>query len=162
MGNYAATPLSSKGGIELSYAHLSNQEPESEETGQSAQAEITTSEYIEFLRPYFWPRNAVINRLRCLSTGAIVSGSKICNVISPLFLSRATNSLVKMQYSNASINIIIYCLLKFMATFFKGFNIKIQRFYFPNTNHRAADPGVSTCQARGQYSDHRESLQTRA
>ena len=118
MGNFIGAKPSS---VEMSYSHLAKEEDtEAEETVPTPKSLITTQEYAEFLLPYFWPAKCISSRIRCISTGVMVSLSKVCNVCAPLFLSRATNALVKGHYSTSNADIFFYCVLKFMSTFFKG------------------------------------------
>lgn len=76
------------------------------------------------LKPYFWPKatpntSAWLNRTRAIMTWVCVASAKVCTVISPIFLGRASTALSRLEYESTTRNAIIYCSLQFAATFFK-------------------------------------------
>jgi ABC-type multidrug transport system fused ATPase/permease subunit len=75
------------------------------------------------LSPYFWPEKgsdgALINRVRSTSTWLMVVLSKTCNLYAPFFLSSATNELLNKQFGAAVKNLIVYCTLRLLSSFFK-------------------------------------------
>ena len=44
------------------------------------------------MKPYFWPRG-VYNKLRTISTFAVMAGSKVCGIYSPLYIGMAVQRL---------------------------------------------------------------------
>ena len=85
--------------------------------------EIKLLALIWMLRPYFWPKatsvSAFRNRLRAIMTWVFVIASKVCNVISPLLLGKASTLLIEGDYQGAITNTSLFCLLVFLGKFFK-------------------------------------------
>ena len=76
------------------------------------------------LKPYFWPTatpntSALLNRTRAIMTWVFVSSAKVCTVIAPIFLGRASTALSRMDYETTVKNAIIYCVFQFSAAFCK-------------------------------------------
>eukprot|EP00435_Cladocopium_sp_Y103_P042440 s69_g11.t1 len=76
--------------------------PEEAEAEQSEHSQyssaLTFLQTVRVLRPYFWPTSGrpsevLMNRIRALTTWLCVVLSKVSNIISPIFLARATNAL---------------------------------------------------------------------
>jgi ABC-type multidrug transport system fused ATPase/permease subunit len=84
---------------------------------------MPVSDFLIVIKPYFWPddgsESAIINRLRSSCTWLMVACSKTTNIIAPIYLSRATNALVDMNFKSACANILLYCSLRFASSFFK-------------------------------------------
>lgn len=80
-------------------------------------------ELVYVLRPYFWPDEgtdgALINRVRSSATWVMVILSKASNLISPFFLSAATNALTRGHYSIAAKNVVAYCAFRASSSLFK-------------------------------------------
>jgi len=89
----------------------------------AAKKSLNIRELLRVLSPYFWPDEgsdgALINRIRSTSTWLLVSASKACSLIAPLYLAAATNELADGEVSAATSSIIIYCVLRFLSSFFK-------------------------------------------
>jgi ABC-type transport system involved in Fe-S cluster assembly fused permease/ATPase subunit len=67
---------------------------------------LSSQQFMTLLRPYFWPdatgeSTALINRSRAVVTWVCVAGSKICNLVSPLFLGWASTALAHADYRKA-------------------------------------------------------------
>jgi len=80
--------------IEQAAASQTEAEPD---TAQYSSA-LTFVQTVRVLKPYFWPTTGrpaevLMNRIRALTTWACVVLSKVSNIISPIFLARATNAL---------------------------------------------------------------------
>jgi len=72
------------------------------------------------LRPYLWPdpaacKKAKWHRFRVISTWLCVSGSKLCNLIAPILLGKASTSLAHLQYTKCIIFSIAYCVIMFSS-----------------------------------------------
>ena len=80
-------------------------------------------ELLVVLRPFFWPNEgsdgAFINRARAMGTWVVVGGSKVCSLLSPYYLSSATNQLVAGNYKTAAVAMIAFSLLRFAAQFLR-------------------------------------------
>jgi len=74
-------------------------------------------------KPYFWPStgsdSAIVNRCRSSLTWVMVSLSKTCSLVAPIYLSRSTNSLANGHIYQTGINILLYCCFRFASSFFK-------------------------------------------
>jgi hypothetical protein len=85
---------------------------------------MTLMELIVVLRPYFWPDEgtdgAIINRCRSSATWLMVALSKTANLISPYYLTTATNSLANKDYRGAMFGVLMYCVFRFASSLFKG------------------------------------------
>lgn len=67
---------------------------------------LSSKQFVTLLRPYFWPdatadETAFMNRLRAISTWVCVAGSKICSLVSPLYLGWASTALAHADYPQA-------------------------------------------------------------
>ncbi|GAX18021.1 ATP-binding cassette, subfamily B (MDR/TAP), member 6 [Fistulifera solaris] len=67
---------------------------------------LSSQQFMTLLRPYFWPdatgeSTALMNRSRAVVTWVCVAGSKICNLVSPLFLGWASTALAHADYRKA-------------------------------------------------------------
>lgn len=84
---------------------------------------LSLYELIVVLRPFFWPSEgsdgAVINRIRAVSTWLVVGGSKACSLLSPYYLSTATNYLVLGNFADAATAMIGFALLRFASQFLR-------------------------------------------
>lgn len=84
---------------------------------------LSLYELIVVLRPFFWPSEgsdgAVINRIRAGSTWLVVGGSKACSLLSPYYLSTATNYLVLGNFADAATAMIGFALLRFASQFLR-------------------------------------------
>mmetsp|Transcript_22862 Transcript_22862/g.45730 ORF Transcript_22862/g.45730 Transcript_22862/m.45730 type:complete len:844 (+) Transcript_22862:75-2606(+) len=71
------------------------------------------------LVPYIWPSgkhpNAAGNRLRCISTFFCVVLNKACNVISPLYLGKASSALHSSDYPKSVKFAVFYVLMQFLG-----------------------------------------------
>lgn len=74
------------------------EEAEAEAEHSQYSSALTFLQTVRVLRPYFWPTSGrpsevLMNRIRALTTWLCVVLSKVSNIISPIFLARATNAL---------------------------------------------------------------------
>lgn len=106
------------------------------------------------LQSYFWPddgkdSSALINRARSTLTWIMVVLSKICSIISPIYLSYGTDNLVNHQISSAIWNILMYCTLRFLSFVFKGW--KFRSFFIFQSNSRVPRNYLSQGETTSQY-----------
>ena len=84
---------------------------------------LSFRELFQILTPYFWPEKgsdgALINRLRTTSTWFMVILSKGCSLYAPFFIAGAANYLVAGQTVAATRQMMLFCLLKMMSSFFR-------------------------------------------
>lgn len=90
-------------------------------------SKLSKLQTLVLLRPYFWPSTGeptevLINRLRAGCTWGCVTLSKLFNLVSPLFLARATNEVTKQinaghhpLTSGIALNLIAYAGLIFLS-----------------------------------------------
>ena len=75
------------------------------------------------LRPYFWPdattTSATVNRIRAILTWVSVIASKVCSLVSPIFLGNSLTALTRGDYDECIRNACIYATIQFLNTFFK-------------------------------------------
>ena len=98
----------------------------SEESAKAEENKDTMASLFDLtiiLRPYFWPNegsdSALMNRVRSSCTWLMVTLSKVCSLLSPIYLSRATNYLVHYHFFRCIRSIIVYSILRFSSSFFK-------------------------------------------
>ncbi len=81
------------------------------------------------LMPYFWPSNKEPNywqnRIRSISTHLLIISSKVCSVMSPLFIGNATTSLYNGYVTECIINIIWYSFFTFAGKALKELQILV-------------------------------------
>ena len=122
MGNVNGTKKELKGGIQMYSPVKSNdEEVAKKEEGKDDMASLFDLSVV--LQPYFWPSSgsdgALINRIRSSMTWVMVTFSKSCSLMSPIFLSRATNYLVHGHVVKCIQSIFLYGLFRFFTSFFK-------------------------------------------
>lgn len=75
------------------------------------------------LKPYFWPdatsQSAIANRIRAISTWVCVILSKVCNLLSPLYLGWASTALAHGAYNKCIEYVILYNIISWFATTLK-------------------------------------------
>jgi hypothetical protein len=76
--------------------------------------EIGLIDFFRVLRPYFWPRG-LCNRMRALSTYALVAVSKCANVIAPIFIGRSMQHLHEGSEDLAIAPLAGYCSLLLLS-----------------------------------------------
>lgn len=78
---------------------------------------------VTLLKPYFWPDatsdSAMVNRFRAILTWLCVILSKICNLISPMYLGWASTALAHEDYLSCVIYSILYSAIQFFGATFK-------------------------------------------
>ena len=74
------------------------------------------------LRPYFWPDetadSATVNRLRAILTWVCVILSKVCNLLAPMAVGRASTALAHQDYASTIIYSIVYAVIQLMGSTF--------------------------------------------
>eukprot|EP00913_Durusdinium_trenchii_P018935 g17793.t1 len=95
-------------------AAIIEQETTSEQNEADEHAQYSSAlsffQTVKVLKPYFWPTTGkpvevFMNRIRALTTWICVVLSKVCNIISPIYLARATNALSSaLRESSPEIN----------------------------------------------------------
>lgn len=79
---------------------------------------------LKILKPYFWPKatpnaSATLNRTRAIMTWVCVVSSRTCQVISPIYLGKASTALTRMDYATVGRNAAIFCTLQFASIFLR-------------------------------------------
>ena len=75
-------------------------------------------ELLQVLRPYFWP-DGIFNRLCVIFTWVFLIGSKGSNILSPLFIAKATDDLtLGHSVSTTTWHILLYVLCRFLNKVF--------------------------------------------
>jgi len=93
-------------------------------TGQQQRKERTLprSAMLTLLKPYFWPDqtsdSAMVNRLRAILTWVCVILSKVCNLLSPMAIGRASTALAHQDYKSTILYSIAYAVIQFMGSVF--------------------------------------------
>ena len=92
---------------------------------------LSLRQMFTLLRPYVWPRAShenslvssselAINRVLCTLTWVFAAGSKVCNVVAPLYVSGAVNKLGRGEPAiDAIIDLSAYCALLFAGAVMK-------------------------------------------
>lgn len=106
---------------------------EDEATSESPKHQLSWEERWRLVRPYIWPDESIptggeasytwwcgnSNRVRAISTWLCVIGSKVANIVAPLFLGMATTSLTHQEYRAAILYTIAYCFVSWVGTVLK-------------------------------------------
>eukprot|EP00934_Nitzschia_sp_Nitz4_P006888 Nitzschia sp. Nitz4//scaffold217_size45653//21347//24329//NITZ4_007224-RA/size45653-snap-gene-0.78-mRNA-1//1//CDS//3329542237//6878//frame0 len=91
--------------------------------GPAPKKTLSRAAMLTMLKPYFWPdetsTSAWLNRARAMLTWVCVVLSKVCNVISPIFLGWASTALAHQQYAKCIYCAIAYSVFQFLWSFFK-------------------------------------------
>jgi ABC-type multidrug transport system fused ATPase/permease subunit len=84
---------------------------------------LSKTAMITLLKPYFWPSetssSAAMNRFRAIMTWVFVCLSKVCNLLSPLFLGWASTALAHQDYVKTIQYSISYAMIQFFGSTFK-------------------------------------------
>jgi ABC-type multidrug transport system fused ATPase/permease subunit len=86
---------------------------------------ISRGAFLKMLKPYFWPdastNDATVfgNRVRAIVTWVCVIGSKVCGLVSPLYLGWASTSLAHQDYRGTIVYSIEYCVISLVGTVLK-------------------------------------------
>lgn len=119
---FSSNPVNQKKNVQM-YSKVKNSEEENKKSEDDKNSMASIFDLSIVLRPYFWPDDgsdsASINRARSSLTWLMVTLSKTCSLLSPIYISRATNYLVNGHYSNAISSIFEYTVLRFLTSFFK-------------------------------------------
>mmetsp|Transcript_15814 Transcript_15814/g.43741 ORF Transcript_15814/g.43741 Transcript_15814/m.43741 type:complete len:826 (-) Transcript_15814:1112-3589(-) len=74
------------------------------------------------LKPYAWPdktsNSAMMNRVRAIMTWVCVLASKVCNLMSPIFLGKASTALAHEQYGRCIFLACAYASVQFFGLLF--------------------------------------------
>lgn len=116
-------------------AAIIEQETTSEQNEADEHAQYSSAlsffQTVKVLKPYFWPTTGkpvevFMNRIRALTTWICVVLSKVCNIISPIYLARATNALSSaLRESSPEINAEIWWpLVEYAALVFLSRTLK--------------------------------------
>jgi ABC-type multidrug transport system fused ATPase/permease subunit len=99
--------------------------PEVRRRSSIPQRTISRRAFVRMLRPYFWPNKSTTdasvlgNRVRAVLTWVCVVGSKVCGLVSPLFLGWATTSLAHQDYRGTILYSIEFCVISLVGTVLK-------------------------------------------
>jgi hypothetical protein len=83
---------------------------------------------LTMLRPYFWPDaekdasicdSVSLNRIRAILTWICVALAKVCLLIAPVLIGRASTALTRMEYVDSIKYLAIYCTAIFSSNFLK-------------------------------------------
>jgi ATP-binding cassette, subfamily B, heavy metal transporter len=123
MGNFiGASPSNQKKHVQM-YSKVKSTDEETKKSEDDKNTMASLFDLSIVLRPYFWPDDgsdgAAVNRARSSLTWLMVALSKTCSLLSPIYISRATNYLVNGHYTNAITSIFEYAVLRFLTSFFK-------------------------------------------
>jgi len=69
--------------------------------------ELPTWRVLLTLKPYFWPRQ-LVGKMSVLTTWFMVVVSKAANVLAPLYIAKATNSLADERIKDCMVNVAVY------------------------------------------------------
>mmetsp|Transcript_16120 Transcript_16120/g.34837 ORF Transcript_16120/g.34837 Transcript_16120/m.34837 type:complete len:879 (-) Transcript_16120:38-2674(-) len=108
---------------------LEENTPEEQAAAAEAQysSALTLLQTLRVLKPYFWPstgtwREVTMNRVRASLTWVFVALSKVCTLISPMFLAKATNEISDLLRgekhevtSEITKNLVFYALMIFFG-----------------------------------------------
>lgn len=89
------------------------------------QRKISRRALFQMLKPYFWPDStgagdtAFWNRIRAILTWICVIGSKVCGLVSPLYLGWATTALAHQDYRMTIIYSVEYSVISLVGTVLK-------------------------------------------
>ena len=86
--------------------------------GKTTTASLSRRKMIPLLQPYLWPRDTR-NRFRVIGTWMCVVCSKLSNLVTPLYIGRATTALAHGKYTLTIQYVIVYAILGFASTLFK-------------------------------------------
>lgn len=107
----------------LLWDRLSEDDIETAEGDKSQTRPVSLQELMRLLKPYFWPNagadSALLNRVRSCATWVCVALSKAANVMAPLYLAKATNSLNHGRLTETYTNAVIYTVLLLASSVFK-------------------------------------------
>ena len=99
--------------------HKLGADDDDDDNNNTVKKGLTLRGFCKILYPFFLPRkgsdDGSTNRRRTASTYLMLLLSKSANIISPLYLSKATNALVAKDYDTAVEAIIIFSSLKFIT-----------------------------------------------
>ncbi len=94
-----------------------------DDTSPSKKKTLSRSAILTLLKPYFWPDetadSAMVNRFRAILTWICVILSKICNLISPMYIGWASTALAHEDYLSCAIYAIIYSVIQFFGATLK-------------------------------------------
>ena len=86
-------------------------------------ATLSTEAIFTLLKPYCWPdattNSAAINRILVILTWVCVISAKVCSLIAPIYLGKASTALSQFQYTEAVYLSIYFALLSFFSKLFK-------------------------------------------
>lgn len=92
-------------------------------TATTKKRTLSRAAIVTLLKPYFWPDatsdSAMVNRFRAIVTWICVILSKICNLISPMYLGWASTALAHEDYLSCVIYSILYSAIQFFGATFK-------------------------------------------
>mmetsp|Transcript_19723 Transcript_19723/g.29271 ORF Transcript_19723/g.29271 Transcript_19723/m.29271 type:complete len:704 (+) Transcript_19723:759-2870(+) len=90
---------------------------------EDKKARLSMKSILMVLKPYFWPdataTSATLNRIRALATWVFVIASKLCTIVSPIYIGRASTELTRGNYEDCIWNIIWFCLISLAGYAFK-------------------------------------------
>ena len=84
----------------------------------TSSSSLTFPTLLLLMKPYFWP-HGISHRVRALSTFLFLGISKTANLISPLYMGKATNAILSNDASDAIWYLGIFCILVFVSKGFK-------------------------------------------
>jgi ABC-type multidrug transport system fused ATPase/permease subunit len=99
--------------------------PEVRKRSSIAQRGISRRAFLRMLKSYFWPdasttdASVLGNRIRAILTWVCVVGSKVCGLVSPLYLGWATTSLAHQDYRGTILYSVEYCVISLVGTVLK-------------------------------------------
>ncbi|KAJ1454481.1 P-loop containing nucleoside triphosphate hydrolase protein [Pelagophyceae sp. CCMP2097] len=105
-----------------------------DEDSAQGKAGLKLGDILWLLKPYFWPSSGR-GKVAVISTMAFVSASKVCNVVAPLFLSTAANSVasggsVRKTVLNATMYAVLSLLSKVLKEGQALAYLRVQKYAF--------------------------------
>jgi ABC transporter transmembrane region len=84
---------------------------------------LSWSSMVFLIMPYVWPNatdsSAMANRARAIATWVCVIASKVCGLVSPLYLGWSSTALAHLDYASCIRNAVLYCVISWLGTTLK-------------------------------------------
>jgi ABC transporter transmembrane region len=84
---------------------------------------LSWSSMVVLVQPYIWPNatdsSAMANRARAIATWVCVIASKVCGLVSPLYLGWSSTALAHQDYASCIRNAVLYSVISWLGTTLK-------------------------------------------
>lgn len=92
-------------------------------TSATKKKELSWSAIYKLVKPYVWPdatdSSAMANRVRAIATWFCVIASKVCGLVSPLYLGWASTALAHQDYAGCIRYSVLYSFISWLGTTFR-------------------------------------------